>query len=423
MRTPLRHRDFALLWAATLVSMTGNWMLFIAVPITVLRLTGSSAATAAALAAGLVPRILAAPIAGVFVDRWDRRRALVGANLAQVALVLPLLAVDSAGDLWIVVGVVFGMGCAGQVVSTAENALLPALVPAGETGRANALNALNNNLARLGGPALGGVLTASTGIGLVAAVDAATFVVAAVMIALVRARRPAPGGDIAAVAAAERRVWDDLKSGLAAIRAVPSLRVIFWFLAIISVGEGVMGVMIVVFTERVLGGGARELGWIVAAQAVGGVLGGLLGSVVGDRVDARWTIGLGTVAMGLGDLVIFNYPRWYPEVWPALVLMAAVGVPAALLMAGVMTVLQTAVGDGLRGRVFGAALMVMSLVALAGTGIASVLGDRLGPVTLLNIQGGGLVAGGLYVIAFLRTAVSGVTPATERTLATAERIG
>jgi MFS family permease len=199
--------------------------------------------------------------------------------------------------------------------------------------------------------------------------------------------------------------------------------VIFWFLAIISLGEGVMGVMIVVFTGRTLGGGARELGWIVAAQAVGGVLGGLLGSVIGDRVGARWLVGIGTVVMGVGDLVIFNYPRWYPEVWPALVLMAVVGVPAALIMAGVMTVLQRSVDDGLRGRVFGAALMVMSLVALVGTGVASALGDRLGPVTLLNVQGVGLVAGGLYVLGALRTAVSGVTPATERTLATAERSG
>jgi MFS family permease len=199
--------------------------------------------------------------------------------------------------------------------------------------------------------------------------------------------------------------------------------VIFVFLAIISLGEGVMGVMIVVFAQRTLDGGPRELGWIVAAQAVGGVAGGLLGGVIGDRVPARWLVGLGTVVMGVGDLLIFNYPRWYPELWPALVLMAAVGVPAALLMAGVMTVLQTSVPDALRGRVFGAALTVMSLIGLCGTGLAAALGDRLGPVTLLNVQGVGLVTGGLFVIAALRPALSGVTPATERTLMSAGRSG
>lgn len=423
MTTPLRHRSFALLWTAGLVSITGNWMLVVAVPMTVLTLTGSSAATGAALAATLVPRIVVAPIAGVFVDRWDRRRALIAANLLQVLLVTPLAAVDSADDLWIVIASAFAMGCVAQVIMTAENALLPTLVPAGETGRANALNTVNNNLARLAGPAIGGVLTASAGIGAVAVTDAATFLVASALIVLVRTRRRAATPTATPTAAKRVRVRTDLRTGLAAIRSTRPLRVIFYYLAIISLGEGVMAVMIVVFAQRALDGGPRELGWIISAQAIGGIAGGLLGGVIGDRMPARWLIGAGTVLLGLGDLVIFNYPRLYPEVWPALVLMALVGVPAALLMAGVMTVLQTAVGDELRGRVFGAALTVMSLVGLVGTVAASALGDRLGPVTLLNVQGVGLVAGGVYVFTALRPAVSGVTPATERSLMPAGRSG
>jgi MFS family permease len=426
MTTPLRHRDFALLWTAGLISMTGNWMLLVAVPVTVLTVTGSSTATGVAVAAGLVPRILVAPLAGVYVDRWDRRRALVWANLLQVGLVLPLAAVDDAGDMWIVVGSTLAMGCVAQVVSTAENALLPTLVRGGETGRANALNTLNNNLARLAGPAIGGLLAASAGIGAVAVTDAATFLLAAVMIALIGARRPAdraPDG-AAASGAGARRMWADLRTGLAVIRATRKLRVIFLFLAIISLGEGVMGVMIVVFAQRTLHGGARELGWITAAQAIGGIAGGLLGGgMLGDRVPARWLVGLGTVLLGAGDLLIFNYPHWYPELWPALVLMAAVGVPAALIMTGVLTVLQTSTVDALRGRVFGAALTVMSLVGLAGTVVASALGDPLGPVNLLNVQGLGLVAGGALVIVALRPAVSGVTPATQRTLMVVGRNG
>jgi MFS family permease len=219
MTTPLRHRDFVLLWTAGLISMTGNWMLLVAVPVTVLTVTGSSTATGAAVAAGLVPRILVAPLAGVYVDRWDRRRALVWANVLQVGLVLPLALVDDAGDMWIVIGSTFAMGCVAQVVSTAENALLPTLVPGGETGRANALNALNNNLARLAGPAIGGLLAASAGIGAVAVTDAATFLVAAVMIALIGARRPADRAPDGAAGTEPRRprVWMDLRTGLAVI--------------------------------------------------------------------------------------------------------------------------------------------------------------------------------------------------------------
>jgi MFS family permease len=86
MKAPLRHRDFALLWIAGLISITGNWMLYVAVPITVLQMTGSSAATGTAFLATLLPRILVGPVAGVFVDRWSRRRALIVANLASAAV-------------------------------------------------------------------------------------------------------------------------------------------------------------------------------------------------------------------------------------------------------------------------------------------------------------------------------------------------
>jgi MFS family permease len=188
MSTPLRHRDFALLWTAGLIAITGNWLLTIAVPITVLSLTGSSAATAASFAAVLLPRVAAAPVAGVLVDRWDRRRALVGASLLQSVLVLPLVTVDRPGDLWIVIAMIFTSGCVAQVTITAENALLPTLVDADETGRANSLNVLNNSLARLVGPAIGGVLTASHGLSAVAALNAATFLAAAGLVALVRRR-------------------------------------------------------------------------------------------------------------------------------------------------------------------------------------------------------------------------------------------
>lgn len=396
-------------------------MLTVAVPITVLSLTGSSAATAAAFAAVLLPRVVAAPIAGVLVDRWDRRHALIGASLVQMLLVLPLVTVDRAGDLWIVVATTFAGGCVAQVVMTAENALLPTLVHADETARANALNVLNNNLARLVGPAVGGVLAASAGLAAVAALDAATFLAAAGLVALVRHR--AAVRETAETGTALARFWLDLRTGLAAVPANPALRVLFVFLAIVSFGEGVMGAMIAVFVERTLDGGPRELGWLVAAQAVGGIAGGLVGGLFADRLPPRLLIGVGTIALGVGDLVIFNYPRWYGGTWPALVLMAAVGVPSALSNAGMMTTLQRAVDDRLRGRVFGAALTVMALVALCGTATSAVLGDRLGPVTLLNVQGIGMVVGGVWVLVALRAAVSGVTPATQRTPATAGRTG
>ena len=83
MLSVLRQRDFALLWFAGLVSITGDWMLVVALPITVYELTGSAFATGAILITNKLAALVLGSIAGVFVDRWDRKRTMVIANLIR----------------------------------------------------------------------------------------------------------------------------------------------------------------------------------------------------------------------------------------------------------------------------------------------------------------------------------------------------
>lgn len=100
-------------------------------------------------------------MAGVFVDRWDRKRTMVVANLLQVLVMLPLLLVCPGEPLWLVYVVAFVMAAVWQFVSPAENALLPGLVGPDRLMVANSLNAFNDNLARIAGPALGGLIILS----------------------------------------------------------------------------------------------------------------------------------------------------------------------------------------------------------------------------------------------------------------------
>src|SRR6185436_4822693 len=123
----LRQRNFALLWFAGLISMIGDWMLFIALPIHTYRLTHSSLATGIMFIAGTVPRIFIGSVAGVFVDRWDRRQTMVVADLSRVFLLLLLLFVLSSESLWIVYVVAFLQATISQFFGPAENALLPQL--------------------------------------------------------------------------------------------------------------------------------------------------------------------------------------------------------------------------------------------------------------------------------------------------------
>src|SRR5688572_6970774 len=102
MWTLLRRRNFALLWTGGLISLAGDWVLFVGLPLYVYDRTGSTLATGAMFLARLVPEMLLASVAGVFVDRWDRRRTLVIANLLLGAALLPVLLGAAVGMLWIV---------------------------------------------------------------------------------------------------------------------------------------------------------------------------------------------------------------------------------------------------------------------------------------------------------------------------------
>src|SRR5512133_173657 len=161
-RSLLLQRDFGLAWTGGLVSLLGSWALGIALPIHVYQLTHSAVSTASVLAAYVVPGVLLGSVAGVYVDRWNRKTTLVVTNLLLAGGTLPLVLVTSESRVWLVYPLLFVLSCVEQFTGPAENAFLPRLVDADALVAANSLNALNNSLARLGGPALGGALYATT---------------------------------------------------------------------------------------------------------------------------------------------------------------------------------------------------------------------------------------------------------------------
>lgn len=194
----LRRRDFGLLWAGGLISETGDWFLLVGLPFWVLQETGSSLVTASVFLVGLLPGLVAGPLAGVLVDRWDRRRTLVAVSLAEAAFLLPLLAVDGRDRLWIVYLVIAVEATLAQLNDPARNALVPTLVPKDDLVGANALIGLNTSVARLAGSPLGGILVEVAGLPGLVIGDAASFLLGAALIGLVRpvgvGRRGTAGG-------------------------------------------------------------------------------------------------------------------------------------------------------------------------------------------------------------------------------------
>jgi Na+/melibiose symporter-like transporter len=406
VRTVLRQRDFALLWFAGLVSFTGDWMLAVALPFTVYEVTGSALATGGVLVANKLSALALGSVAGVFVDRWDRKRTMVVANLVRAPLLLPLLAVDSAERVWIVYVVAAALSAVGQFFRPAENALLPHLVGKAHLVPANALNALNDNLSRLVGPALGGLTAAWLGLGGVAAADAASYLVAAGMIAAIAVTtRPERtlSPDAATVAGGWAAVWREWQAGLRLIRGNRVLRVVFGVFAIASLGEGVMQTAFWVYVEQVLGGGTREAGWLLSAQAVGGLIGAAAVGAWGKTHPPVYLLGWGAIGLGLTDLVLFNYPAFVPGIWLGLVAMAGGGVPGAAFGTGYTAAIQVEAADAYRGRVFGALLATSALLMIVGAAIAGLATERFGSVAVLTIDSLGYVAGGVFALRTLAT--------------------
>lgn len=399
----LLRRDFGLAWLGGLVSMVGSWALWIALPIHVYRVTGSTLATGGVVAAVVAPGVLLGSVAGVYVDRWNRKTTLVVTNLLLALAALPLLVVEDASRLWLVYPVVFVSAVLAQFVGPAENAFLPRLVPEEDLLVANSLNALNNSLARLIGPALGGLVVAASGLLGVVLVDAASYAVAAVLLALVRTSGAvATAGDAAsALARGWRRMWHEWREGLAVVRRERAVGVVFAFTAIAAVGEGVFGVMFVVWVGDVLHGGAPELGWLHSAQAVGGIVGGALGARVARRFSAERLFGVSAIVFGVFDLALFNYPLALSGLWIGVTLMILVGIPGVWMQAARATILQTHVEDAYRGRVFGSLATSAALLMLVGTGIAGAVGNAVGPIVMLNLQGGAYVAAGSVILVAL----------------------
>jgi MFS family permease len=205
------------------------------------------------------------------------------------------------------------------------------------------------------------------------------------------------------VAATGAVVWREWLAGLRLIRDHPVLRVVFGVFAIASLGEGVMMTAFWIYIEQALGGGTREAGWLLSAQAAGGLVGAVVIGAWAKTQPPVSLLGWGAIGVGLIDLVIFNYPAFVPGIWLGLVLMAVDGVAATAFGTGYTTALQAEAADAYRGRVFGALGATSALFMIGGAAIAGLATERLGAVAVLTIDSLGYAAGGVFALGAVAT--------------------
>jgi predicted MFS family arabinose efflux permease len=329
---------------------------------------------------------------------------MVVASLMQAAILLVLLLAQTAETVWLIYVVAFIEATLAQFFSPAENALLPSLVGEEHLLSANSLNSMNDNLARLIGPAIGGALLGLVGLTSVVLLDAASYALAAILIILVNAPRnitsPAPAATPISEGSGWVKVWREWLAGLKLVRHHRILAGIFTVVGIALLGDAIISAILVVFVQDTMGLSSIEFGWMMTARGIGGLIGGLLLTQLGRKWTPAQLISVGFILSGIIIFITVTFPV-LSVVLPALVL---VGIPAIVSFVSVQTLLQQETEDAFRGRVFGAFGTTITLLMLVGSGLGGALADQLGATFLMSSASIIYIIAGLLAIVLLSQA-------------------
>ncbi|MFB7195910.1 MFS transporter [Streptomyces sp. NPDC056240] len=359
---------FRLLLAGIVVSGFGTSAMWLAAGIWVKDLTGSDS-LAALCAFALGAPALAGPLLGTVADRTRRRPLLVATNLGLGLLLLSLLAVDSAGSLWILFAVLVAYGACGVVTDAAEAALVPAVVGKESLGDFNGLRMTANEGMKLVAPLAGAGLFAVYGGAGVALLDAATFAAAAGLYTRLRVEESAPACRTAGV-------WTRTAEGVRALWRQERLRPLVLAAAATMVLAGLNGAALYAVVDGGLGRSPSYAGVLYAVQGAGSVAAGLTAGALLRRLGERRFAAAGIALFAAGAGL-----RALPYDAVALGCSAAIGTGLPCVLIAALTAVQREIPDALVGRAVANANTLMfapNAVALAmGAGLIAVVDHRV----------------------------------------------
>ena len=392
---PLRHREFALMWAGLATSLVGDGIYLVAIAWQAYELSDTPLALSAVGVAWTLPMVLVLLAGGVISDRRDRRRVMVAADLLRAVVVAIAAALSISGvlELWHLVVLVAIYGVGDALFLPSATAIVPSLIPADEVVLANALQHLARPLTlRFVGPALGGVLVAAGGAGFGFAINAVTFLVSA---ACISAMRPAPAPAVAGAgipgARPARAALREIREGLAYVRSQAWLWATLAAAALALLAfQGPLEVLVPYRIKHELGLGAATFGAVLAAGGLGRVAGAI---AIGQRGLPRRHVTVMYLSWALATAAIAGYAvaseRWQ--------LMAIAAVAGLLEGTGAIvwgTLMQTRVPGHLLGRVASLDWMVSTALIPLSFALAGPLGEAFGAqAVLLGAGAAGLVFG------------------------------
>lgn len=377
----LRYRNFQLFFGGQLISLIGTWMQNVAQSWLVYRLTASPVLLGAVGFAGQIPVFLMAPVGGMVADRYSRHRVVIATQTASMALGFALAAVTLMGvvQIWHIFVLAALLGVVNAFDIPARQAFIVDMVSREDLINAIALNSSMFNGARIVGPAVAGVLVAGIGEGWCFFANGASYIAVIVGLLLMdvktHERVEQPGSPLEKVIEGFRFV----------IHNQP-IHALMMLLGIISLTAMPYAVLMPVFADRILHGGASALGVLMTASGVGALGGALLLATRHGLTGLGRMVAVSALAFGV-SLAAFAASR---HLWTSTLLLVPVGFFMMLEMGASNTLIQSMSPNELRGRVMSVYSMMFMGMAPFGALGAGAVAARLGaPWT---VAAGGFIA-------------------------------
>lgn len=367
--------DFRRLWLADSISSLGDGLTSLALLLLVNDLTGSPGAVATMAIAIALPQIALGVVAGVYVDRWNRKRTLVFSNIARALLVMIFVIAAQTSQVTLLYTVAALQSAVSAFFEPARTALVPRIVPSSGLLSANAMSQFGGTLFTLLGTAIAGFMVAWSGqYGLLFSIDALSFILAGLLLSSMSvdgrvSKHVEPSRRLAAIRL-------DLLAGFGLIRNSQTLRGCLIALTISMLGMGAVNVLMVPFLVNELRVSTSWFGAIEASQTIAMIASSILIATIAERLFKPLLIAVGLI--GLGSMTVALAIAG--SVWHVLAVLFLLGWFVPPIQTTVSTLVQMSVADDFRGRVGGAlngAVGGAGVVSMALSGIlASILSVR-----------------------------------------------
>ncbi len=359
-----RNRNFTLMWLAQLVSEMGTSLVTLASSIFVYQLTGSALNVGLMMMASMAPSLLVGLVAGVFVDRYDRKQIMVAADLLRAVLIvaIPILLPLNIAWLYILVALTAAVG---QFFNPAHSSVLPEIASEEELNAANSLMAISSFGALIVGYAAAGLITSQFSVTWAYYVNAFSFLIAGLLISRVRVPKLAVDEKTSVAA-----VFHNLRTGLNIVTSTPILRSLFLVFIPIFIAFGLGNALRLPFSVEVLGATEFEFSLIESVTLVGFVAASIVMAQLGDRLREGQWITISFIGIGFTSIA-FALNSSIPLALVIITIEGFVNSPSVIARA---LIIQRYTPREARGRVFSAFFVSRDTLFMIGMALAG-LGD------------------------------------------------